>query len=127
MSRRKVFRCAVTGYNILMSLLLLYVIATSLAFTYEHVFGTAIPAGSALTAEEMRRLRFLCTEMEVAEGRVTGKFSTPNCYGPEKVRRLKEQLRLTRSLYIITAYGDSRGDKELLDFADVSHFKPFRE
>jgi HAD superfamily phosphoserine phosphatase-like hydrolase len=80
-----------------------------------------------LTAEEMRRLRFLCTEMEVVEGRVTGKFSTPNCYGPEKVRRLKEQLRLTRSLYIITAYGDSRGDKELLDFADVSHFKPFRE
>ena len=46
MNRRKIFRCAVTGYNILMSLLLLYVIATSLAFTYEHVFGTAIPAGS---------------------------------------------------------------------------------
>lgn len=46
MKRRKFFLCAVTCYNLLMSLLLLYVIATSLAFTCEHVFGTAIPAGS---------------------------------------------------------------------------------
>ena len=25
----------------------------------------------------------------------------------------------------IFAYGDSRGDKELLEFADISYFKPF--
>ena len=35
-----------TGYNVLVSVLLLYVIATSLAFTCEHVFGIALPAGS---------------------------------------------------------------------------------
>lgn len=65
------------------------------------------------------------TQIEVHDGIVTGRFKTPNCYGKEKVRRL-EQLFPHRHDYHITAYGDSRGDKELLDYADESHFKPFR-
>ena len=28
--------------------------------------------------------------------------------------------------YWLTAYGDSRGDYELLDFANEGHYKPFR-
>ena len=32
-----------------------------------------------------------------------------------------------RALYEIEAFGDSRGDKEMLAFADKGHYKPFRE
>lgn len=52
---------------------------------------------------------------------LTGRFLTPNCYGPEKVRRLRQVLPLEgsqREHYHITAYGDSRGDRELLAWAD---------
>lgn len=65
------------------------------------------------------------TEIEVIDGRVTGKFSTPNCYGPEKVNRIKSIIP-NRNDYHIVAYGDSNGDKELLEYADESHYKPFR-
>ena len=66
------------------------------------------------------------TELEEVNGRVTGKFSTPNCYGQEKVNRVNAMIP-NRDDYFITAYGDSKGDKELLAFADESHYKPFRD
>ncbi len=69
------------------------------------------------------------TQAEVAGGRLTGRFATKNCYGAEKVRRLEEalpDLREHRSDYHVTACGDSRGDKELLEYADEKHWKPFR-
>lgn len=69
------------------------------------------------------------TQVEVADGRLTGRFATRNCYGAEKVRRLEEalpDLRIHRDSYHVTAYGDSRGDKELLEYADEKHWKPFR-
>ena len=60
----------------------------------------------------------LATEVEVDEdGRLTGRFKTPNCFGQEKVNRLL-QVEPNREEYYLTAYGDSRGDKELLAFAD---------
>ena len=65
------------------------------------------------------------TEIEEVNGRVTGKFSTPNCYGQEKVNRVNAIIANRKDYYII-AYGDSKGDKELLEFADESHYKPFR-
>ena len=71
-------------------------------------------------------LTILGTQVEVAGGRLTGRFLTKNCYGQEKVRRVMQVLP-QRDNYILVAYGDSRGDKELLDYADVRHYKPFRE
>jgi HAD superfamily hydrolase (TIGR01490 family) len=65
------------------------------------------------------------TQVEVKDGRLTGRFLTKNCYGQEKVNRLLS-LYPHRQDYCLVAYGDSRGDKELLSFADESHFKPFR-
>ena len=62
----------------------------------------------------------LGTQIEVIDGRLTGRFLTPNCYGQEKVRRILA-LHPVRSSYRLTAYGDSRGDRELLAFADVAH------
>jgi len=68
----------------------------------------------------------LGTQIDVRNGRLTGKFLTPNCYGAEKVNRVKAVLKQPREHYYIVAFGDSRGDKELLTYADEAHFKPFR-
>ena len=65
------------------------------------------------------------TQIEIKDGLLTGRFLTKNCYGQEKVNRILA-LYPHRSEYRLTAYGDSRGDKELLAFADESHYKPFR-
>lgn len=67
----------------------------------------------------------LGTQIEVKDGLLTGRFLTKNCYGQEKVNRLLEKYP-NREDYHLTAYGDSRGDKELLAFADEAHYKPFR-
>ena len=67
----------------------------------------------------------LGTQIEVKDGKLTGRFLTKNCYGQEKVNRILA-LYPHREDYHLTAYGDSRGDKEMLAFADVSYFKPFR-
>ena len=62
----------------------------------------------------------LGTQVEVIDGCLTGRFLTPNCYGQEKVRRILA-LYPDRSAYHLTAFGDSRGDRELLTFADEAH------
>lgn len=67
----------------------------------------------------------LGTKIEVVNGSLTGRFLTKNCYGQEKVNRILA-LYPDRNTYHLIAYGDSRGDKELLSFADEPHFKPFR-
>ena len=65
------------------------------------------------------------TQIEVIDGKLTGRFLSKNCYGQEKVNRILS-LYPNRQDYHLTAYGDSRGDKEMLAFADESYFKPFR-
>ena len=70
-------------------------------------------------------VKIVGTQVEVSNRRLTGRFLTPNCYGKEKVNRLLA-LYPDRHEYQLTAYGDSRGDKELLAFADEAHYKPFR-
>lgn len=59
----------------------------------------------------------LGTKVEVKDGRLTGRFLTKNCYGQEKVNRLLE-IEPNRNEYYLYAFGDSRGDKEMLEFAD---------
>lgn len=62
--------------------------------------------------------RVLATQIEVdANGIISGRFATKNCYGKEKVRRLLE-VEPERHSYILYAYGDSRGDKEMIAFSD---------
>ena len=76
----------------------------------------------------LKGVQVLGTQIEVEDGKLTGRFKSNNCYGKEKVHRITEVLKsLERSEYEIEAFGDSRGDKEMLAFADKGHFKPFRE
>jgi phosphatidylglycerophosphatase C len=60
-----------------------------------------------------------------ADGRLSGRLCGANCRGPEKVRRLHAWLGEFaggRPAVHVTAYGDSRGDRELLADADVAHW-----
>ncbi|MEO6918536.1 MAG: HAD family hydrolase [Collimonas sp.] len=59
----------------------------------------------------------LATELEFRDGRFSGRLASPNCWGPQKVQRLQQWFGNDRppSLY---AYGDSRGDREMLALAD---------
>ncbi|MCB9234157.1 MAG: HAD family hydrolase [Bacteroidia bacterium] len=66
----------------------------------------------------------IATVPKVEQGRFTGQLGSPNCYGQEKVDRLKNS-GLPKWDFLF-AYGDTAGDKELLAFADQSEFKPFR-
>ena len=76
----------------------------------------------------LKGVQVLGTQIEVEDGKLTGRFKSNNCYGKEKVHRIAEVLKsFKRSEYEIEAFGDSRGDKEMLAFADKGHFKPFRE
>ena len=67
-------------------------------------------------------VKVLGTQIEVKDSILTGHFLTKNCYGQEKVNRILT-FYPDRSTYYLIAYGDSRGDKELLNFADEAHFR----
>ena len=69
-------------------------------------------------------INIIGTKIQVVDGKLTGRFLTKNCYGEEKVRRLLEQYP-DRKEYKLVAYGDSRGDHALLDFADEGHYREF--
>lgn len=69
-------------------------------------------------------LELLGTKLEFNNNILTGKFSNKNCYGIEKVNRIKEKYNLN-DYHTIFAYGDSKGDKEMLNIADKKHYKFF--
>lgn len=75
-----------------------------------------------------KRHRFhdlICSELDTdANGIVTGRLKGDNCWGAEKKRRLIELLG-PKSQYELYAYGDSRGDHELLDMADHRFYRFF--
>ena len=60
-----------------------------------------------------------------AQDRVSGAFAGPNCRGEEKVRRLKAAFG--DDVRIIAAYGDTSGDKEMIEAADQKGFRVFKQ
>jgi phosphatidylglycerophosphatase C len=65
----------------------------------------------------------LCCELAVADGRLTGAIDGANCRGAEKQRRLERWLAaqgLQRGEVAVWAYGDSAGDRPMLEAADVA-------
>lgn len=74
---------------------------------------------------EGKDVSVVSTQLETREGKLTGVFKTRNCYGAEKVNRINS-ICPPRREYVLIAYGDSRGDKEMLEYSDIAHYKPFR-
>lgn len=69
----------------------------------------------------------IATHLETLDsGHISGKLSGANCFGSEKVRRLQALLGV-RDGYTLYAYGDSRGDRELLSSADYAYYRKMPE
>lgn len=68
--------------------------------------------------------RVISSQLIIEEGKVTGKLQGLNCWGPEKVRRLIAELG-PKETFQLYAYGDSRGDQELLNLADFPYYRKF--
>jgi phosphatidylglycerophosphatase C len=66
----------------------------------------------------------LGTRIETNNGLITGNFLSKNCYGEEKVKRLLEIYPL-RNEYELIAYGDSKGDRELILYSDKGYYNLF--
>ena len=65
----------------------------------------------------------VASRLESKSGRITGRLRGENCRCEEKVRRLMEYLETEEKDFTLYAYGDSRGDKELLGFADYPFYR----
>ena len=67
----------------------------------------------------------LASDLEVNEHkRLTGKLTSHNCWGEEKVNRLIQHLGPKKN-YQLYAYGNSSGDQPLLKIADFAFYKNF--
>ena len=75
---------------------------------------------------EKNGLELIATKLEIKDDIVTGKLLSKNCYGVEKVNRIKELYNIEKYDYIY-AYGDSSGDKQMLELAHEKFYKPFRD
>jgi phosphatidylglycerophosphatase C len=94
------------------------VIVSASTSSYMHLVGQSLGVDAVL-----------CTEMEVADGRYTGRMATPNCHGAEKVRRLQAWLATAYAAPAapqLHAYGDTRGDWPLLRLAQVAWYREKR-
>jgi phosphatidylglycerophosphatase C len=70
-------------------------------------------------------IQSLRTRLQVHDGKLTGKFEGKNCHGEEKVCRIKDAYDLS-SYDEIYCYGDTKGDKPMLELATFKFYKPFR-
>ena len=73
---------------------------------------------------EKFKMNLLATRAEFKNGIFTGNFVGNNCNGGEKVHRIKEALQGKKFDKTI-AFGDTSGDKEMLEWANESHFEFF--
>lgn len=81
---------------------------------------TVAPFARRLGAEALLGTRLTFDDQD----RVTGAFSSANCRGEEKVRRLREVYG--DPVRLAAAYGDTSGDTEMLAIADEPGFRVFR-
>jgi len=70
------------------------------------------------------QLELIASRLELDGGKVTGKILGKNCHGDEKVSRIREIYDLSQ-YYIVAAYGDSIGDRPMLELATTAYYKPF--
>lgn len=87
-----------------------------------YVISASIDEWVRPWCEQIKVKKILATQIEIdSKGLLTGRFLSNNCYGQEKVNRLLE-VEPDRNDYYLYAYGDSKGDRELLSFADEGIF-----
>jgi len=69
-------------------------------------------------------IRLIGTNLEVKDGVLTGRISGHNCRCAQKVARLEAEYGELSS-YHLRAFGDTRGDYEMLAAAQEPYWRPF--
>lgn len=67
----------------------------------------------------------LSTKLHVVNNRLTGEIDGINCWGAGKTAKIASEMADT-PYKIVEAYGDTRGDLEMLHAAEASFWLPFR-
>ena len=67
-----------------------------------------------------------CNDMKLVDSNNRFLFTSPNCKGSEKLIRLINYLGFTPKPKYLEVYGDSRGDKELLNSSNYPHYRSFK-
>lgn len=98
---------------------------TDILIVSASVDNWVLPFFEDYAADSLSYFSVVGTKVEVRDGRLTGRFLTYNCYGAEKVRRILS-IYPNSDDYEFIAFGDSRGDREMLAFANERYYKPFR-
>ena len=82
----------------------------------------------AALAEELSLESPIATAVEIDDGALTGNLEGPNVWGKEKLARLNKAAGGAR---VLAAYGDSRGDREMLrgasELGGKGVFRPFTD
>lgn len=69
-------------------------------------------------------LELIGTKIEVKNGLITGKIEGKNCYGDEKVKRLRSYLDISNYKKVFV-YGDSKGDLPMMELATSKFYRKF--
>jgi HAD superfamily hydrolase (TIGR01490 family) len=72
-----------------------------------------------------QHVSLIATRIEIRNHHVTGRITGDNCTGSEKIRRISEQYDI-KAFDSIYAYGNSRGDREMLGISNYPFFKNFK-
>ena len=78
----------------------------------------------AVWAEELGVDQVLASEVEIINGQLTGRLLGDNCWGPSKLAAIQANFGAAP---LVAAYGDTRGDKEMLAAAQNPSFRIFEE
>jgi phosphatidylglycerophosphatase C len=70
-------------------------------------------------------VKCIATRLLTAGNKLTGKIDGINCYGEEKVNRIKKNYDLD-TFSSVYCYGDTPGDKPMLALGTIRFYKPFR-
>jgi len=70
-------------------------------------------------------VKVISTELEVIEGKLSGRFISCNCNGEEKAKRINDSFHLEKYTSVY-AYGNSSGDSAMLGLANKKFYRPFR-
>ncbi|HEY3405715.1 MAG TPA: HAD family hydrolase [Ohtaekwangia sp.] len=71
-------------------------------------------------------LELLATEWAIDKDGITGRLTGKNCYGMEKRNRIVNHLDL-KEYPVISVYGDTSGDKEMLELGTHRHYRFFTD
>ncbi len=92
------------------------------ALEHETLLVSASPDAWMKPIAKQLGIKLISSRLAYKEGIFLGKLEGKNCYGQEKVERIKQEVSLDQYTRIY-AYGDSRGDKEMLKLASHPHYK----